>query len=50
MFVNISGDCLFLKNAKSMVDSHDCRVFKFGCPGGSYFGSTVYKCEVLISS
>ncbi|XP_078311118.1 uncharacterized protein LOC144617578 isoform X2 [Crassostrea virginica] len=32
-----------------MVDSHDCRVFKFGCPSGSYFGSTVYKYPRCVS-
>ncbi|XP_078312284.1 uncharacterized protein LOC144619009 [Crassostrea virginica] len=32
-----------------MVDSHDCRVFKFVCPSGSYFGSTVYKYPRCVS-
>ena len=45
----ISGVCLFLKKAKSVMDSYDCRVFKYGCPTGPYFGSTVYKCKNSIS-
>ena len=50
LFFIIPGVCLFLKKAKSKVDSYDCRVFKYGCPTGPYFGSSVYKCEVLLSS
>ena len=48
-FVMVLGICLYLDKARSEVDSYDCKVFKYGCPTGPYFGSTVYKCENLIS-
>ena len=48
-FVMVSGICLYLDKARSEVDSYDCKVFKYGCPTGPYFGSTVYKCKNSIS-
>ena len=49
-FVMVSGICLYLEKARSEVDSYDCKVFKYGCPTGPYFGETVYKCEDFINS
>ncbi|XP_078311433.1 uncharacterized protein LOC144618711 [Crassostrea virginica] len=43
------GVCLYLKKNKSVVDSYDCHVFKYGCPTGPYFGSTVYKYPSCVS-
>ena len=45
----VSGICLYLDKARSEIDSYDCKIFKYGCPTGPYFGSTVYKCEYLIN-
>ncbi|XP_078312503.1 uncharacterized protein LOC144619076 [Crassostrea virginica] len=43
------GICLYLDKARSEVDSYDCKIFKYGCPTGPYFGSTVYIYPSCIS-
>ncbi|XP_078312757.1 uncharacterized protein LOC144619207 [Crassostrea virginica] len=43
------GICLYLDKPRSEVDSYDCKIFKYGCPTGPYFGSTVYKYPSCIS-